>query len=206
MSDPISKNNLFWGLILVIIGVLFILDNFYIIDFGDLVFTFWPLILIAIGLKIIFDKRRTSRSSEKTDFTGSGIATDSDIRSSSGILSESNVFGDINLKIESGDFDGGSVNNVFGDVRIDISAIKLKKNMTKVYVSGVFGDVTIVLPMNIAHKVKTSCVAGDLKIYENRRDGLLPTLEYQDPSYSEASNKLYLQASVVFGSVNIIAQ
>jgi len=204
MSDHISKNNLFWGVLLIIIGAMFLLDNFYILDFGDLVYTFWPLILIVIGVKIILDKRRATDTREKKDFTG-GIASDSEIRSTAGSLSESNVFGDITTKVESNDFSGGSVNNVFGDIRVDLSGIKLNREMTKVYVSGVFGDVTIILPLNIAHKVKTSCVAGDLKIHENKREGLLPTLEYQDVTYGEAQQKLYLQASVVFGTVSILS-
>jgi len=61
-------------------------------------------------------------------------------------ISESNVFGDIVLKIKSEKFSGGSVNNVFGDIRIDLSEAIPEGDLIKLYTSGVFGDVTIVAP------------------------------------------------------------
>lgn len=205
MANEISKNNLFWGVILIIIGALFLLDNFYIMDFGDLISTFWPVILILIGLKIILDRRRATDKTEKGDFTAEP-KTDSETSRNIGSLSESNVFGDMNIKVDSSDFSGGSVNNVFGDVRLDLSGIKLNKEITKVYVNGIFGDITITVPMGTVLRVKTSAVAGDLKVNENKREGILPTLEHEDAGYGGAAQKLYLQASIVFGTVSIISQ
>lgn len=44
------------GAVLILLGVLFLLDRYFNIDFGDL----WPFILIAIGLWLIFrDRIRT---------------------------------------------------------------------------------------------------------------------------------------------------
>ena len=205
MADESSKNNLFWGIVLIIIGALFLLDNFYIMDFWYLISTYWPVILILIGIKIILDRRRATDVAESGDFT-SESKIESDTGRNIGSLSESNVFGDINIKIESSDFSGGSVNNVFGDIRLDLSGIKLSKDITKVFVNGIFGDITITVPMGTTLKVKTSAVAGDLKVNENKRDGIMPTLEHEDAGYGAATQKLYLQASVVFGTVSIISQ
>ena len=45
-----QKRRSFWGTVLIIIGVLFLLDNFFPrFDLGD----FWPLILIAIGAGLL---------------------------------------------------------------------------------------------------------------------------------------------------------
>ena len=46
-------NRIFWGLVLIVIGILFILDQRQIIafDLGEIVSTYWPLILIYFGLK-----------------------------------------------------------------------------------------------------------------------------------------------------------
>ena len=53
-----------WGLlipagILIIVGLLFLADNYRIlrIDMGELVSTWWPLILVVIGLKLIFERK-----------------------------------------------------------------------------------------------------------------------------------------------------
>jgi hypothetical protein len=58
MEEPMSKQKqeyLFWGVILLIIGTLFLLDNLGLnIDLWDIVGTYWPLILIGIGAKNIY--------------------------------------------------------------------------------------------------------------------------------------------------------
>lgn len=48
-----AKNNVIGGVILIVLGVLFLLDRWFGIRFGDL----WPLILIAVGVWLIFRDR-----------------------------------------------------------------------------------------------------------------------------------------------------
>ncbi|MFZ2054055.1 MAG: DUF5668 domain-containing protein [Candidatus Aminicenantales bacterium] len=45
-----SSGRIFWGLILILLGVLFLFDRMGRLDFGDLISRWWPLILIAAGL------------------------------------------------------------------------------------------------------------------------------------------------------------
>jgi predicted membrane protein len=45
-----SSGRIFWGLVLILLGVLFLLDQMGRADFGDLISRWWPLILVAIGL------------------------------------------------------------------------------------------------------------------------------------------------------------
>jgi predicted membrane protein len=191
-------NTLFWGVILVLFGVLFLLDNFDIMNFSYFISTFWPVILILIGFKIILDKKRSeSKNGEST--------SDSDQYQTKtpNNLSESNIFGDIIVKAPAENFSGGSVNNVFGDIRLDLSNIKLDQKLSKVYVSGVFGDINITTPKNIPIKVKANAVAGDIKILDESREGIFPSLDYSEEKYELAEKKIYIQASIVFGSVNI---
>lgn len=50
-----KRESLFWGLIILVLGMLFLLKNFGLeIDVWDLVGKYWPLILIYIGLKNIY--------------------------------------------------------------------------------------------------------------------------------------------------------
>jgi len=48
---------LVWGLVLLAIGFLFLLNNLGYVDYDlwDLIFTFWPLILIVIGVIILLE-------------------------------------------------------------------------------------------------------------------------------------------------------
>jgi hypothetical protein len=47
-----------FGLILILLGGVFLLDQFYFIDAWDYLWRFWPLILIIIGAAKIIDYLR----------------------------------------------------------------------------------------------------------------------------------------------------
>jgi lia operon protein LiaF len=50
-----KKESLFWGLIILILGMLFLLKNFGLeIDVWHLLGKYWPLILVYIGLQNIY--------------------------------------------------------------------------------------------------------------------------------------------------------
>ncbi|TFH01515.1 MAG: hypothetical protein E4H13_04660 [Calditrichales bacterium] len=183
-------------MILIVLGFLLILDNFYVIDFGDVVSTYWPLVLIIIGIKILRDKHRQPEAY----FEESGqVISDT----TTGRLSESNVFGDIRLDIRSENFLGGSVNNVFGDIFIDLRKAQFPEGGANLSVSGIFGDVTIRCPEDLAVKARTNSVAGDISIRGNRKEGLLPNMNFEAPAFAEASKKLSIQCSIIFGSITI---
>jgi hypothetical protein len=55
----IPEGSIFWGLLLMGIGVVFLLSNFDILRV-ERVLDFWPVAVILIGLKIIFDSLRKS--------------------------------------------------------------------------------------------------------------------------------------------------
>jgi predicted membrane protein len=202
MSNSGRNSGLFWGGMLILMGVLFLLDNFYILDFGDIVFTYWPLILIAIGIKIIMDKRRHYSNDDEVLEAPGSAEYEGGKRSDDG-LSESNVFGDIDLRLTSKNFRGGSINNVFGDIKLDISEVKLQQRATRIYISGIFGDITVVTPKEIPIKVNTNAVAGDISIRGNKKDGLFPKLQHEEGSYEQAKEKLYIQSSIIFGSITV---
>ncbi len=50
------------GIILIVLGLGFLMDNFYIIDFGDYLSTYWPSALIIIGIINLFDKKSSKMS------------------------------------------------------------------------------------------------------------------------------------------------
>jgi hypothetical protein len=44
------SGRVFWGLVLILFGVLFLLDQMGQLDFGEFIGRWWPLILVAVGL------------------------------------------------------------------------------------------------------------------------------------------------------------
>jgi hypothetical protein len=50
-----KKESLFWGLIILVLGMLFLLKNFGLeINVWHLLGKYWPLVLVYIGLKNIY--------------------------------------------------------------------------------------------------------------------------------------------------------
>jgi hypothetical protein len=50
-----KKESLFWGLIILVLGMLFLLKNFGLeINVWHLLGKYWPLILVYIGVKNIY--------------------------------------------------------------------------------------------------------------------------------------------------------
>jgi predicted membrane protein len=65
MSAKKSQGRIFWGLLLIVVGVLFLLDQMDRVDFGDLVSRYWPVVFILIGISILLNNAR--------DNAGAGI-------------------------------------------------------------------------------------------------------------------------------------
>ncbi len=202
MHHSKASSGIFWGAILILLGALLLLDNFYYLDFGDILSTYWPLILVAIGIKMIYDRGRYRVEGEESFESFASSAKEGGKSSKDG-LSESNVFGDIQLQVTSENFRGGSVSNVFGNIKLDLSEIKLARGITNVFINGIFGDVTIIAPKGIPFKARTNSVAGDIMVRSNKREGLFTKLEHTEGDYDKATEKLYIQCSIVFGSINI---
>ena len=58
MTGKERNEDIIGGVILIIIGLLFLLGNVYGISIWSLIATYWPLILIVIGAGIIFKNWR----------------------------------------------------------------------------------------------------------------------------------------------------
>lgn len=52
--SPSPSGSIFWGVLMMALGGIFLLGNFDVIDF-DRLWDFWPVIVIVIGVKMIFD-------------------------------------------------------------------------------------------------------------------------------------------------------
>ncbi|MDD8027373.1 MAG: DUF5668 domain-containing protein [Acidobacteriota bacterium] len=56
-DKPAPQGSVFWGLLLMGLGFVFLLSNFEILNL-ERVIDFWPVAIVLIGLKIIFDSIR----------------------------------------------------------------------------------------------------------------------------------------------------
>ncbi len=52
VAEP--KGSIFWGILMIALGIIFLLANFEIILYEN-IFDYWPVVIIVIGLKLILD-------------------------------------------------------------------------------------------------------------------------------------------------------
>jgi predicted membrane protein len=187
-------------LILIALGVLLLLDKLGIAEFGDIISTYWPLILILVGLRMFFRYGRSEPQAGVPHDVGFSGSTQ---ESAATTMSSSNVFGDVDMKITSTDFHGGSVSNVFGDMNIDLSEIQLAEGEQTLKLDGVFGDMHVLVPKNIEVYVTAHAVIGDMRVLGNVKSGIGQQISYTTPNYPGATKKLRLITNQVFGSAKI---
>ncbi len=53
MSAQRTQGRIFWGLLLIVLGGLFLLDQMDKLDFGDLIGHYWPVVFILLGFSIL---------------------------------------------------------------------------------------------------------------------------------------------------------
>lgn len=62
-EDVVSSGSIFWGALLIFLGVILILANFEVVSYGTLA-DFWPVAVIAIGLKLVAESVAKSKNGQ----------------------------------------------------------------------------------------------------------------------------------------------
>ena len=185
--------NLFWGLILIAFGVLFLLDNFGYADFSEIIRNYWPLLLVLWGFSILMRPHRRSPAPESK--TQQSIDSD--------MINQSNVFGDIYNKITSKYFKGGSLSTVFGDCDIDLSDAIIAEGEHELRLHSVFGDSLVTLPKDAAVSIAANSTFGDITIFSQHKGGFSTNIKTDTPTFSSATNRLKISVSKVFGDIRV---
>ncbi len=194
-----------WGIFLIILGALFLLQNFHYIRIGDLIRNYWPVIIILFGLKMLLDNRKSDASKASAVNTGTpgeipmGEQTGETVPPAQ---TYSNVFGDVKLNFAGRNVDTYSASNVFGDMDLDFHGAQFSEN-ARIKVNGVFGSINIRMPAGLDLVVNTNFVAGDSHIFGQKDSGLFKNIAYTSPGGTSGQKKVHINVSIVFGDIHI---
>lgn len=192
-----SKQALWIGGILIAIGLLFFLDNIGLFNFNFLFENFWPLLLIAVGAFIIY--KSATRSGDGTSAT----LGDQSMSSSDDYVSASNTFGDLNVKLDSPQFKGGQLRTTFGELHIDLTKISLDEGQNVLNLNVTFGDIIVSLPKELPIRIVASNVGGDIRLFDQKWEGLNKRASWQSDAYADADAKLDIICTIVFGDIKV---
>lgn len=189
----LNRGSAWIGIVLIVLGSMFLLDTIGVVSFHDIFHNFWPLLLVLLGIALLLRRDVSPAPPSGPPLTGADR------------VDRSNVFGDIEATVQSQNFSGGVISNVFGDVELDASRSVLGRGEHELNISGVFGDITVKLPPGTAFSVHASLVAGDIRVGDQRQDGFAPTLNYETPGYATADARVRCKLSQVFGEIRLSA-
>lgn len=194
-----SKSSLYIGAVFIILGILFLLNNASIISFDFLFDNFWPLLLIVVGGIIIYNsyRKKDKTSGEHATFADRSEEFNDDF------VNNSITFGEYSVTLNSQKFKGGRLTTTFGEMNVDLARIKLDEGHNVLNLSVTFGETNVSLPKDLPVRVTASVVAGDIKIANQKWDGLNRRAVWQSESYDSANAKLDISCQIVFGEIKV---
>jgi predicted membrane protein len=190
-----SKGRTIFGIILIVIGAIFILDHIRLLHYS-LWSNFWPIILIIIGIALIV---RYSKRKKETTTINVDMPNGEYIRGSA-----SRVFSDHNFIAKDSEIDGLNLSTVFGDNTLNLAGAKLKPGVNRIDISGVFGDITVIIPGGMEAMAYGSTTFGDIFILgQSATSGISNSLQNKTTNYETAAEKVHIHASQTFGDIKI---
>lgn len=171
-------SKVFWGLIIILIGVSIIINHVFKVDF--------PVFKVILAVVIIYFGFSLLMSSFNFSKISSG--------------DYSNVFTNKNYQLEKVDRNL-EFNSVFGSSKIDLRNTVFLEKETDLEINAVFGSVRVYLPEHMKIEVKASSAFGSVRSFDHKQDGI------GDQRYSLGSElsekRLNIEANAVFGSVTL---
>ena len=132
-----SRDRRAWGVLLMFAGVVLQLNELGITHFGWS--QIWPMMLIALGLFVMWG------SSQRGSKTFASPSKGGDPRTT---LNEAVVFGGLERRMTSQDFQGGDITAIFGGIELDLTEANIIANEATLAITAIFGGVEVRVPPN----------------------------------------------------------
>ena len=172
-----NRSAVFLGLVLVVIGALFLVGNLFHVDAWSL---FWPLALVALGGWLLL-RPRISPSGAPVNFM---------------FLGEFRRTGAWQAAAEDMAF-------FIGDIVLDFTQAVVAPGETRIHVSGFIGDVHVVVPAWMGLRVSSSAFVTDINYAGQKREGFLSPVEFTTANYASIDRKVYLDTAWFVGDIKI---
>ncbi len=167
------------GLILIVLGIILLLENFDVDAWGYI----WPLAIILVGVYLIVRSGRKSNSHSD--------------------LSEFRVLGDSRHPGFTGEVDGADISHVIGDVELNLTGAQLKPGINKMDISMFIGDIEVKIPDGMPVSVSCSAAFGDIRVFDRKEEGIFLSIREKSSDYDSADKKLRLSCSAFVGDITI---
>ncbi len=162
-----NRGQLFWGLVVILLGVLFLIGNLTNIDVSAYC---WPVALILVGLWLILRPRTTAP----------------------GTVDTTKVIGDIDRSgawtVTAEDFFGFVM-----DLDLDMTQAIIPPGKTLLRVYGFVTDVELFVPKDVGVRVSPAAFYAESKINGEKEEQILASMPVQTDNYDTAERQLMVE-------------
>lgn len=173
-----------WGIFLIIAGALQQLNELGITHIGWS--QFWPIMLIALGLFVMWGSFQWSSKPVASASKGGDPRT---------TLNEAVVFGGLERRMTSPDFQGGDITAIFGGIELDLTEANMQANEATLAITAIFGGVEVRVPPTWQVAFRGAPIFGGIE--DKTR-----TARVDDPT-SPNLKTLVITGAVIFGGLEI---
>ncbi len=93
--------------------------------------------------------------------------------------------------------------HLIGDLRLDLSQVHLEDGETPFELNALIGDITVLVPTDLAVSVVAEVTVGDIRIFRQTADGIGRRLTYETPGYDAAPRKVRIMAHLLIGDITV---
>lgn len=173
-----TKKNKTPGLIMMGVGLFFMSGTFLEQEYGIRISfrdIFWPVMLIVVGL-VLLHKRKIEAKRTTTERPLD-------------YLSDSNIMGGGEVKVQTSQFKGGQVTSIMGGALYDMSGSQLAEGQNTLEVFALFGGFTFVFPSDWEVNMEVTTIFG----------GMSDMRKYAKKAEGQATRQLKIKGFVMFG-------
>lgn len=188
------------GVMITGLGIILLGNNlgWFSFDLGDVWGLFWPVLFIYIGLKIIFDTSRFKYKWKKfeMDFDTGIKGLKSDKRKlwfGEAVYGLGGAWQLDNLQIWHG----------IGESTVDLSSAIIPEREVVIELTGLIGEVTVLVPQDLAIKVNVDVGVGEVAVFNHNQSGTSRFISYTSEDYGQAVKKINLLISLKVGEVKV---
>lgn len=181
-----GKTSMFWGIALVTIGLIFLVQSIFKIDL--------PIFRILLGVGIVYLGVKMIFGSFGLEIRGAKlekVATATSV-----------VFTEADLKSKSDNVVNRDFQTVFGNSKLDLSDLNSEELSEKIEVSAVFGKTQVITPRDLPLVVETNTAFGSVNVRGDKTSAIGNGI-FRTPGFQSDKPYLKIEANSVFGEVEI---
>ncbi len=172
------------GIILIVVGLVFLLPEFFDVSVGEVVRQFWPLALVAIGVVLLVRRSQEKKTTNEFEVEGDRVE----------FIDETAILGRNDRLITSEYFRGGKITTIFGSNEVNFVNARLAEGQHELDVFTLFGSTELTVPRDWDVKVDVTPILGSFE--DRRRQVLLP---------GNPAQQLTIRGLVLFGSGELVS-